>query len=306
MYTYALKKLAKGIRDVQPKIEKRRVKFQRTFLLGITATATILTFVFMKFLGDPYSIYFPVIICVLVISALLLRTLNRNYKKTTKIEFIKGIVNSVGLKYSPAGNFPVRTIEKHLLLPEYNRHFKRNSFKGFYDDVAVEMQEIVLSGKVADDTNASKIKELNSFRGIIIKIRLNRGISGHTVILPSSFLKSIRDNEFSTFSRVKLANDKFKSKYKAVSTDKTEGRMILNSSFLETFTNAGNVLKSRWVGASFMDDEIIILLQKNKPLFKIGDLWMPLTEDHLKKVALELSSMLNIVNALKENPQLSI
>jgi len=294
-----MNEIIESVRDIYPKIEAQRVKFQRVFLVGITVTAIIITLVLTKLSGGHSSIFVPVIVITLIISFILLRTINVKYVRTTRARFIRNIVKSSGLAYAPNGTFKMDAVRKHKLLPSYKRNRKEDGFKGIYNGVVLELQKVSLSSP------KKKSGGLSSFQGIVIRIRLRRSLSGHTVILPKIFMQTIYDKQQYS-QNVKLNNSSFEKKYSVISTDPVEAKVVLKSRTLDKLLDTGKAMKAKWVGASLIEDEIMIIIQCNRPMFKINDLWIPLTEEYLENTTQELSSILELIDELRNNPQIEL
>lgn len=294
------------IKTIQPVLEARRIKFQRIMMAGIILFAIVLTFTFMKLSASDINLQLPVVVGTLLFSLILFQFLNSTYKKTTKAMFVKQAAKAAGLSYTPNGVFSLSEITKHKILPHYDRHRMEDGFRGEYKGVPIEFQEVVLSDLERDPNNKDRPRELLSFWGMIVRFKLHKPVEGHTVIIPCNFLETFFRSKFSSFQRVKLVSNKFEATYNVISTDQVEARVILNPAFMERFMEAGKTLKSRWVEASFLGNEIVFIIEHRKPLFEIGPLWRPLTEDYLAKTANEINAILHIIDILKINPQVSL
>jgi hypothetical protein len=91
-----------------------------------------------------------------------------------------------------------------------------------------------------------------------------------------------------------------------MSSDQVEARVILNPAFIERFMAAGTALKSKWMEVSFKVDEIILLIQRRRPMFEIGSLFRPISEKYLRKTVQEIEVVINIIDVLKLNPQIDL
>ena len=120
--------------------------------------------------------------------------------------------------------------------------------------------------------------------------------------MPRNRINSFFRTTLSRYKPVNLVSPKFESRFDTFSTDQVEARYVLDPAFMERFMEADALAATRWLSASFLGNEIAIAIERNRPMFEIGALWKPLSEQNLAIVLAELTIILKMVKTLKLNP----
>ena len=67
---------------------------------------------------------------------------------------------------------------------------------------------------------------------------------------------------------------------------------------MERFNQLNQCFKSKYIRASFLDGKLILAIQSNEDLFKLGSLIKGVNKDLLNKMMIELNSILDIAEKL--------
>lgn len=303
----SLERLDEVITKIQPELEERRKKLLNMFTGGTVFLVSTITSVLLFKLDMPVDdIYFPVTIFSLLGTLLLFQIINGWYRVSTKKEFLTALAEGTGMEWNKKGMFSVQEIEKHCVLPPSDRHDVVDGFSGTYKNIPLSFQEITLTDLVQDHNDRKKTREFVNFWGLAVRIKLRRPLSSHTVVMPRNALQTYFRTRFSKFQRIKLVSNKFEKKYDVMGTDQVEGRVILDPAFIERFMEAGEHLNSRWIEASFMDDEAIFVIERKRPLCDVGQVWSKVSEERLKNSIKDIETVLGLIDILKLNPQVGI
>jgi hypothetical protein len=295
----AIQTLLDETESVRAELESRREIYLRIFLMGapmsfasICAVAAIHT----REGVFPWAAVWVMTLAVVVIG---FQILNGLYRVQTKSAFLNKIAAALGLSYHRHGIFPLGEIQAHKILPFYDTQKIEDGFAGSINGVDVAFEEVALADRVRTENQE---REEISFWGLVIRIRIGKVLDAHTVVLPRSATQTFFRTVFSSFERVKLVSPKFEDAYDVLSTSQVEARYILDPAFMERFIEAGKLLGSRGIQASFRDQEIAFAVQRNRPMFEIGWLFSPLTGKSLDGVIDELKAVIALIDVLRLNP----
>ncbi len=285
-------------------LESRRERYFRLYMMGVpmsfAATCAIAAF------NTDHGIFpWPVVVIVTALVTVIgFQIVNGLYRYQTKRVFLEKIAAAIGLEYHKNGVFPVRDIEHHKILPHHDIQRVEDGFHGTIKGVSVSFEEIILSDRVnrPRSNGAHTEHEEIVFWGLVIRIGIGKKLESHTVVLPRNSALTFLRTAFSSFERVKLVSPKFEDMFDVMSTSQLEARYVLDPAFMERFMEAGNLLGSKWMEASFKDREIAFAVQRYKPLFEIGSVLRPLTDQTLENVSNEIKAVIHLIDVLKLNP----
>ena len=290
-----------ALNDLESK-RQRYVQFYTMLIpMGFAASCAVCAINMNKDQPFPWMI---VLIITLVIAVIGFQLLNGLYRSRTKKAFLKSIAESLGLAYHPRGAFALDDFNQHGLLPPFDRAQVEDGFIGAVHGVDVAFQEVNLVDVVpsTDRVNNQPDREETVFWGLFIKIRIGKMLDAHTVVLPRNRFEAFFRTVFSKFEKINLVSPQFEDRFNALGTDQVEARYVLDPAFIECFLDASNAAGTKWVQASFRNNEIAMAIQRNKPLFEIGWLFKKLNPAAVKGVTDELQAVINLIEALKLNP----
>lgn len=289
---------------LRDELESRREGYFRLFLMGTPMSFAIICAIAAMKTNQGVFPWPIVLILTAIVVIVGFQIINGLYRHQTKNAFLQKIAAAIGLDYQKGGVFPLRDIEHHKILPPCDISRIEDGFHGVVNGVSIAFEEVTLLDRTRHKRSDGSHEEREEivFWGLAIKIGIGKKLDAHTVVLPRNATMTFFRTTFSAFQRVKLVSPKFETLFDVMSTDQVEARYVLDPAFMERFMEAGALLGTKWIEASFKDREIALVVQRNKPLFEIGSIFKPLTEDALQNVADELKIILRMVNALKLNP----
>lgn len=190
-------------------------------------------------------------------------------EKHSKIEFddvFKGqfrelpfeIIEVESYRYQHSSTAPSRRI-RHTHFNE-ERTICRSFFE--YKNFALSINR---KGKIAF---GYRKKDL-AFKGVVVKIKLNKNFNGNTVILPDTLLHITPD---SSLKHTILEDVEFEKKFDVFTTDEVEARYLITTSFMERLNNLKAAFKVDKISCSFYDEYILIGLHTKEDLFKLASL----------------------------------
>lgn len=178
-------------------------------------------------------------------------------------------------------------------------------FYGTYNNVKYEILEAAFYYH-------NSFYECPTWRGVIIKLDMNKTFKGNTVI--ESHKKAKRGGLMSLFSYnyeefqngcknyTKLEDIDFNKKYDVITDDEVEARYLLTTSFMERLKNMKTAFKTEKIRCSFYNQYLLIRLESKKDLFSICSLFKKV-DDSKQFFTLyeEIISIIKLIDHFKLN-----
>lgn len=290
---------------IRDDLERTRKRYWRIYLIGLpTGIAAIFATAALNMQDQIFP--FPVVgIAILVLSVIGFQILNTLYRSKTKLAFLARIASALGLTYARRGLFSVRDIDRHQILPHYDIERVEDGFSGTVNGVRIMFEEASLSERYRQEnprTRQMEMQERLTFWGLIVRIGIGKNLQDHTIVMPRNRINSFFRTTLSRYKPVNLVSPKFEDRFDTIATDQVEARYVLDPAFMERFMEADVLANTRGLSASFLANEIVIAMERNRAMFEIGSLWKPLNEENLGAVLAELALILKMVETLKLNP----
>jgi hypothetical protein len=294
-----------AIVKISPELQLRRKKVLRLYITSVLSFLGALIFFFTQ-IANIDSPHLAISLLFFVSIFLFFYIFDFYYRFKAKNEFLNHLAEYTGLKWHKKGIFPISDLMEHCVLPLHDTNSTIDGFEGVYKDIPLSFQEITLIDIEPNPSNSKQPREYISFWGIAVRIKLRRPLQAHTVVMPDNSLQTFFRTKFSKFQRINIVSNKFEQKYDVMGTDQVEGRYVLDPAFIERFIETGEMLKSKWIEASFKGEEIVFVIKRDNHLFNIGHLWTNPTQTFLEKSTKEICAVLNIIDVLKLNPKIGL
>lgn len=291
------------ITRLSPELAALRARFLLLLLAGVSALVVGITGALYQIYPDRQQILIVAIAVPLVLSFVFFHALNMIYSHKAKKLFVESIATAAGFHYKPGGIFPAGDAAIHKILPPHDKNRAEDGFEGTYNGVPLALQEVELSDMRPETKDHKGGEEMLLFRGLMAKIQMKRPFEGHTIVISHNAMQTFFRTKFTEFQRVRLTSSKFGDLFDVVSTDQVESRVILNPAFMERLMDAEKILKARWIEISFKNSEIMLAIQRSKPLFEVGPLWQRISEQGLRQSAEGLETLLRLIDVLRLNRQ---
>ncbi len=226
---------------------------------------------------------------------------DRDYRHKGKLIFMDLMAKSQGLRYRHGGVMRLGDLYDHQVLPPYTFRKIEEGFKGRYGDFSIEFQDF----RIGASRNLSffdyrSLLALRPLRGVVIRIKLNKRLEHHTVLMPSilthGFLKRNLHEKFLFHEDIGFAYRKFRRRYTILSTNAVEAHYILDPAVIERIMTLGELLSAKWLEISFREREFVIYAQYASNFFEIGHLLEPVS---VLSIELSLSQMQSLKAVLE-------
>ncbi len=147
----------------------------------------------------------------------------------------------------------------------------------------------------------------DQFKGLLVSFEYKKTINGHTVIFENNE-ENFLVKTFLTqgYEKVNLEDVEFNKKFSVYTTNQIDARYLLTTGFMERLKNLKQNFKSKYIRASFKNEELLLAIQADKNLFEMGSVWHKLDPKTYQTMFMELISILQITDALNLNKDIGL
>lgn len=325
-HSYFYNNILKNLQKFERKRKSALVKYQLLIGLSVLVMGIALIVGFsniLKTVNDQKAILeIGFFISMVIVTAAY------KYKKSFEKEVKKGVINSFlsffgDFHWSMDEHIPEEDIEYSKLITKFTRLESDDYFEGVHDGVKITISEMKLINKdnfgtVVDTLHDpsefyenKRDNEITVFRGLFIKLSLNKLLNSHTIIIENT---SAVDKFFSALSKersgmekVELEDVEFNKQFSVFSEDQTEARYILTTTFMERFKHLKDIFQTNNIKASFQTNAVLIAIESYKDLFVLGDVTRPVTDtQQVQTLFEEFAAVLSLIEVLKLNMKLGL
>lgn len=183
------------------------------------------------------------------------------------------------------------------LIDSYTSASFDDIFRGKNNDVDFEIIE-------SRFTKRSGKNEITVFSGAIVKLKMNKNFTGHTIIRPDSFTHK---SPSSKLWHTTLEDVSFEKRYDVFTNDEVEARYLITPSFMERLNKIKVAFGSESLNCAFYQDCLLIALWSDKDLFAIGSLFKPV-DDAKQYFTMyeEIVSIVKLIDYFKLNQKIGL
>lgn len=113
------------------------------------------------------------------------------------------------------------------------------------------------------------------FDGAIVKLKMNKKFTGHTVIKPDTMMHA---SPSANLRQTTLEDVKFEKKFDVFTDDEVEARYLITPSFMERLNNMRLAFSADRISCAFYSDYLLVGLHTSKDLFSICSLFKPVDD----------------------------
>ncbi len=176
------------------------------------------------------------------------------------------------------------------LFPSFTRMDVDDAFIGTYKNVKIDIAE-------ADFIKGTGKNSHSIFKGLCIKLEMNKQFTGHTILMEDSLL---HQSPLQNLRHTKLEDVNFEKKYDVFTNDEVEARYILTPTFMERLAGIRMAFRCKAIRCAFYQGQIFIAMKTTKDLFSIGSLVKPVTDTkQFQDLCDQFISVLNLIDYLK-------
>lgn len=262
-----------------------------TFSLGEETNALIVFLLFSVAAGIPIYLAYKEI---------------PKFQKKTKNSFLRPILSIFGEFYHTKKTLiSIDEIKSYMLFP-YATHMKADDILfGTYKSLDIYIQDVLLSHPSSSSNTST------DFKGLIIKIPMNKNFNGVTIVRNRFETQYMQEN----LKRVDLEDPMFGQMYNVFSDDQIEARYILTTAFMEKLKKVGEIFSPKTgdesfsgkVSCVFRNGYVILTISTLTNFLEIGDICQTMHDKSIyKKVFYQMISIFDLVDTLKLEQKLGM
>ncbi len=263
---------------IKPKIlpfEKERQK-KKTLALVIRTLLFIIAAVSVVFgiLGKHSEIFY-VIPFLSVIFALAVKPIfAKIFEITVKRKVMPLVCSCFGKLFWAFGKYQgnISLLNNSCIIPYYDSSSYDDIFIGEHKDVGFEILE---ASYTKESGSGDDRHTVTVFDGVILKLKMNKNFTGHTVIKPDTLLHS---KPAKHLEHTVLEDVNFEKKFDVYTDDEIEARYLITPSFMERLANIETAFFAQKVSCAFYKEYLFIALQTPKDLFSLCSLDNPVDD----------------------------
>lgn len=196
-----------------------------------------------------------------------------NFKKSFENKIKKNIMPIVcscfgNLKWSEGFYKQGHSFKDSKVVPAFSSETYDDIFTGSYKNVSIDIVE-------SEFEAGSGKNRRTVFKGVVVKLGMNKNFNSHTVIKPDSALHLSPDRKL---ERTTLEDVVFEKKYDVFTNDPVDARYLITTSFMDRLNNIKTVFNADSISCSFYKDKLIIALSTHKDLFSLCSLIKPVDD----------------------------
>lgn len=284
-------------------------KRKRTLAIGLTILCFVLSalffFIFPNFEKDSFGAdFFGFLWFVsLVLGFSVYGLIKKDFENKIKARIMPFVCSCFGnLKWEEKYcdvDFEEFT-KKTGIVGSFNRSYYDDTFKGSFEGVKLQIIEVEYTMVTGSGKNRS---ESAVFKGVFVKLDMNKNFSGRTVIRPDSLLhfspQGLRRTEFEDVL--------FEKKFDVFTDDEVEARYLITPTFMERLENLKMAFKADKISCAFFDKTLLVALHTRKDLFNLCKLNVPLTDREAYFTMFnEMISIMQIIKHFKLNQRIGL
>lgn len=276
--------------------EERKQKLHLVIFLSIGLIA----------LGVGLSFFVKEIVFVfmfLIIAFIASVFIQKNFENKIKSRIMPVICSLYGDLWWDCGHYNgnLSMLNASCLIGYYNSSSYDDIFAGTYKGVPFE---IIEANYTREQGTGKNRRSVTVFDGIIVKLKMNKNFTGHTVVKRNSVFHSSPSGKL-RFTELEDVN--FEKKFDVFSDNEIEARYLLTPSFMEKLTGLKSAFSSSISSCAFFKDHFFLALKTSKDLFSIGSLSKPLNDfGQFETLHNELVSIFKIIDYFKMDEKIGL
>ncbi len=268
-------------------------------------------------IGNGANIFMIVpLIFACIVYAALASGANNKYSGSFKQMVTPQLVKNFGdLSYSANSGMSEAAFNRANLHQNPDRYKSEDLIEGTIGATRVQMSEVHAEDerKHTDSKGHTTTTYTTIFRGLFVIADFNKNFNGTTYILPEGLsgslggfgrgIQSLGGTISGRGALVQLEDPNFERAFMVYSSDQTEARYILSSSFMSRLMNLKAHFNSN-VSAAFISGSLYLMIPKRENWFEPPNLNMPLTFASVETTLRQLQMATGIVEELDLNTRI--
>ncbi len=178
------------------------------------------------------------------------------------------------------------------LFSEFTTYNVDDAFFGTYKGVNIDIVE-------AEFEKGSGKNRSTVFKGLLIKLKMNKNFKGHTLLMEDKLLHS---SPIPTLRHTELEDVTFEKRYDVFTDDEVEARYILTPTLMESLAQIKMAFRCKAVRCAFLEGQLYIAMKTSfmQDLFSLGSLTRPVADTkQFTRLCRQFVSVLALIDHLK-------
>lgn len=223
----------------------------------------------------------------------------KSFEKKIKTDTIMPLVCKCfeNLNWSSAYARAGFIIKPSRIIQDYDSYSCDDAFVGQHHDVKFEIMESFF-------TKGYGKNRRTVFKGVVVKLDMNKNFTGHTIIRPAALLHQDIPRKL---KRTKLEDVEFEKRFNVFTDDEVEARYLITPSFMERLNEMKVAFKANTVSCAFYEKSLLIALSTSKDLFSIGSLFKKIDDPkQFFTMFEEILSIIKLIDHFKLNQKIGL
>ncbi len=154
------------------------------------------------------------------------------------------------------------------VVPNFTSESYDDIFTGSHRDVKMEVVESEF--EIGSGKNRQTV-----FKGVVIKLDMNKNFTSHTVITPDTLFHKTPVNGL---RHTTLEDVEFEKKFDVFTNDEVDARYLITTTFMERLKAMRTAFKADKIRCAFYGDLLLVALSTKKDLFSLCSLVKPMDD----------------------------
>ncbi len=187
--------------------------------------------------------------------------------------------------------------EESGVVPFFTGESYDDIFYGKHKDVNIEIVESKF------DVSSGKSRR-TVFKGVVIKLDMNKSFDSHTVITPD---KLLHNSPLPDLKHTTLEDVEFEKKFDVFTNDEVDARYLITPSFMQRLKAMKTAFKADKVQCAFYGELLLIALSTKKDLFSVCSLVKPIDDaTQYFRMYEEIVSIIKLIDHFKLNQKIGL
>lgn len=183
------------------------------------------------------------------------------------------------------------------VVPHFSSKSYDDIFKGSHRDVNMEIIESEF--EVGSGKNRRTV-----FKGVIVKLDMNKNFTSHTVITPD---KHFHNSPLPSLRHTTLEDVEFEKKFDVFTNDEVDARYLITPTFMERLKAMKTAFKADKIQCAFYGNFLLVALSTSKDLFSLGSLVKPMDDaQQYFQLYEEMVSIVKLIDHFKLNQKIGL
>jgi hypothetical protein len=221
---------------------------------------------------------------------------DKNYRDSVKASIFPILFKIFGsdFEYQTKSPLGIKKLKSSGIIPYHDREHTEDYVKGTYENTSIELMEARLEIKGTK-------RDITVFQGIIILLGMNKKFTGHTVVKRDyGKVANWFVNQMNRLQNVQLEDPIFEREFEVYSSDQTEARYLLTTSFMERLLKLSK--NADGIQCSFYNNNLLLMLTSYENRFEVRSINQPVDfMEDTQIIRNQMQSIFEIIDILKLN-----